>query len=150
MINKVILVGYLGKDPIIRRTESGIPVATFSIATNESYKDKDGNWQEKTEWHNIVLWRMAAESAEKRLKKGSLVYIEGKLTTRSYQQDNITKYTTEVVGDTVRLLEKRENSGSYQNVPPPDEPPVSGKTYTTPNTGSNPIESVGEADDLPF
>ena len=94
-VNKAILVGNLGKDPEVRHLENGTPVASFPIATSESYKDKDGNRVEKTEWHNIVLWRGLAEVAEKYLKKGQTVYIEGKIRTRNYQdKDNQTSYTT--------------------------------------------------------
>jgi single-strand DNA-binding protein len=142
MINKVTLLGHLGKDPIVRRTEAGIPVATFSLATSETYKDKDGNRQDKTEWHNLVVWRGLAEVAEKYLKKGSLVYVEGKITTRSYQQDNVTKYITEIVVENFKMLDKQRGgeSNSPQTAPLPVEPPITG-TYTSDNT---------ETDDLPF
>ena len=85
MVNKVILIGNLGRDPEIRYLEGNIAVARFSVATNESYKDKKGDWQTQTEWHDIVCWRNLAERAEKQLKKGSQVYLEGKLTHRKYQ-----------------------------------------------------------------
>jgi single-strand DNA-binding protein len=143
MINKVTLLGHLGKDPIVRRTEAGVPVATFSLATNESYKDKEGNRQDKTEWHNIVVWRGLAEVAEKYLKKGALIYLEGKLTTRSYTQENITKYITEIVVDNFKMLDgRRENSGGNQNNPqatPMPEPPPT-KDFNDDNN----------VDDLPF
>ena len=84
-LNKVMLIGNLGKDPEVRALESGVPVATFSLATSESYKDKEGNRQTATEWHNIVVWRGLAEVAEKYLKKGSQIYVEGKLKTRNWQ-----------------------------------------------------------------
>jgi len=84
MINKVTLIGNLGADPEVRRLEGGVAVARFSLATNESYKDKDGNFQTNTEWHNVVVWREAAERAEKMLRKGMLVYVEGKITYRKY------------------------------------------------------------------
>jgi len=114
MINKVILVGNLGKDPEVKRLESGAVVAKFSVATNESYKDKSGEWQNVTEWHNVVLWSHLAERAEKAFKKGGLVYIEGKLTHRKWQdKDGVDKYTTEVVGKVARSLERKEE-GAHQ------------------------------------
>ena len=109
MINKVILIGNLGRDPEVRYLEGNVAVATFSVATNESYKDKKGDWQTVTEWHNIVCWRQLAERAEKQLKKGNQVYVEGKLTHRKYQdKDGNDRYVTEVVANTIRILEKRE------------------------------------------
>mgnify|MGYP001219321743 CR=1 FL=1 len=111
MINKVILVGNLGKDPEVRHLESGSAVARFSVATNENYQDRNGEWQTQTEWHNIVCWRGLAERAEKMLKKGSLIYLEGKLTTRKWQdKDGNDKYTTEIVARTYRSMERRENA----------------------------------------
>lgn len=118
MVNKVTLIGRLGKDPEIRRLESGAVVAQFTVATFESYKDKDGNWQEQTEWHNIVAWRSLAEQAERNFKKGSLVYIDGKLTHRKYVDANQTeRFFTEVVANYMRGLEKREGSGQYGTPP---------------------------------
>lgn len=142
-------MGHLGKDPIVRRTESGVPVATFSIATGERYKDKEGNVQEKTEWHNIVIWRGLAEVAEKYLKKGSLVYLEGKLQTRSYQaQDGTTRYTTEIVVDEMKMLNRPEGGGG-NHVPPPTEPPMA-KDKSYGNTTANDTPPYVEDDDLPF
>lgn len=104
-VNKAILVGRLGKDPEVRYLESGAAVANFPIATSEIYKDRTtGERKELTEWHNIVLWRGLAEVAEKYLKKGDMVYIEGKLKTRSWEKDGITRYTTEIVGDNMTML----------------------------------------------
>ena len=85
MVNRVTLIGRLGKDPEVRRLENGAVVAKFSVATNESYKDSAGNWQDKTEWHDIIAWRQLAERAESGLKKGALIFIEGKLTHRKWQ-----------------------------------------------------------------
>lgn len=108
-INKVILVGNLGKDPEVRYLEGGTAVANFPIATSETYKDKtSGERKTITEWHNIVLWRGLAEIAEKYLKKGSQVYIEGKLKTRQWQdKDGNNRYTTEIVGDNLQMLGKK-------------------------------------------
>ncbi len=104
-VNKVILVGNLGKDPEIRHLEGGVSVARFSLATNEYYKDKQGARVERTEWHNITAWRGLAEVAEKYLKKGQMVYVEGKLRTRQYQdKDSLTHYVTEVVVDELTML----------------------------------------------
>lgn len=105
-VNKVILMGNLGKDPDVRHFEEGRAVASFSIATSESYKDKGGEFRESTDWHNIVVWRSGLVGVvEKYLKKGNKVYVEGKLKTRSYEdQDKKTKYTTEVIVDNLVLL----------------------------------------------
>ena len=112
-VNKVILVGNLGKDPEIRHLEGGAAVANFTLATSETYKDKTGARQESTEWHNIAVWRGLAEIAEKYLKKGMTIYIEGKLRTRSWDdKDGHKRYTTEIVGDTFTILSKKENNSS--------------------------------------
>ncbi len=110
-LNKVMLIGRLGKDPEIRAISSGAKVANFSIATDESYKDKDGVKHEKTEWHNIVIWRGLAEVVEKYVKKGDLIYIEGKLTTEKYEKDGVTKYTTKIVADQMTMLGGKRDSG---------------------------------------
>jgi|ERR1035437_10990482 single-strand DNA-binding protein len=112
-VNKVILVGNLGKDPEVRHLEGGAVVANFPLATTESYKDKTGQRNEQTEWHNIVVWRGLAEIAEKYLKKGMTIYIEGKLRTRSWDdKEGHKRYTTEIVGDTFTILSKKEHSQS--------------------------------------
>ncbi len=104
-VNKVILVGNLGKDPDVRTIESGRKVANFPIATTEVYRDKNGERVENTEWHNIVLWGNQAEVAEKYLQKGNQVYVEGKLRTRSYEdKEGVKKYITEVVGQVMTML----------------------------------------------
>jgi single-strand DNA-binding protein len=115
-INKVILVGNLGKDPEVRHLEGGATVANFTLATSEYYKDKAGNRTEQTEWHNIVVWRGLAEVAEKYLKKGMTIYIEGKIRSRSWDdKEGIKRYTTEIVGDTFTILSKKENNHSSGN-----------------------------------
>lgn len=113
-VNKVILVGNLGKDPELRYTPSGVAVATFSLATSERYKDKNGEWVDKTEWHNVVAWRQLAEICGKYLHKGKQVYIEGKLQTRSYDdRDGNKRYTTEIVADQMQMLGRAgEDNGS--------------------------------------
>jgi single-strand DNA-binding protein len=112
-VNKVILLGNLGKDPEVKYTPQGTPVAKFSIATNERFKDKEGNWQDRTEWHNITAWARTAEIAGEYLKKGSKVYIEGSLRTHSWD-DKTTgqkKYMTEIVVNDLVLLSGRGESG---------------------------------------
>ena len=112
-VNKVILVGNLGKDPELRYTPSGVAVVTFSLATTERYKDREGNRQEKTEWHNIVAWRQLAEICGKFLHKGKQVYIEGKIQTRSYDdRDGNKRYMTEIVADQMQMLGSRDDQGS--------------------------------------
>lgn len=110
-VNKVILVGNLGKDPELRYTPSGTAVATFTMATTERYKDRDGNRQDKTEWHNIVAWRQLAEICGKYLHKGKQVYIEGKLQTRSYDdRDGNKRYVTEIIVDQMQMLGSRDDA----------------------------------------
>jgi len=115
MYNKVILIGNLGADPEIRTLDSGAKVAKFSLATNENYQDKAGEWQKKTEWHNIIAWRYLADRAESSLKKGMMVFIEGKVTYRKWQgEDGKDRYTTDIVASTMKILEKRDGgSGSF-------------------------------------
>jgi single-strand DNA-binding protein len=117
-VNKVILIGNLGKDPEVKYTPSGTPVAKLALATNERYKDKDGQWKDRTEWHNVVLWQRLAEIAGEYLKKGGKVYIEGRLQTRSWddKQTNQKKYMTEVVANDLVLLGGRsEGSGGGED-----------------------------------
>ena len=124
MVNKVILIGNLGQNPEVRRLESGAVVAKFSIATNEYYKDKNGERQDRTEWHDVVAWRNLAEIAEKYLTKGKTVYVEGKLTHRKWQdKDGNNRYTTEVLANIIRMIGPKENTGSnYGNNFPTQEP----------------------------
>lgn len=138
-LNKVMLIGNLGKDPEVRHLENGTAVANFSIATTESYKDRNsGEIISNTDWHNVVVWRGLAEVVEKYLKKGAKVYVEGKLRTRSWQdKEGATRYTTEVVVDDLVMLGKNENSAPQQQQAP------------LPTVAPNlPIEE--EDDDLPF
>lgn len=145
-VNKVILLGNLGKDPELKYTPQGTAVARVTLATNERYKDKDGQWQDRAEWHNVVLWQRLAEIAGEYLKKGSKVYIEGRLQTRSWddKQTNQKRYMTEVVASDLVLLggrgESAGDSGGYaramaagnnsdQRAPEHDPP---GVTATTP------------------
>lgn len=114
-VNKVILIGNLGADPEIKNFDSGTVLARIRIATTETYRDRDGNRQDRTEWHNVVLWQRLAEIAEKYLKKGDQVYIEGSLRTRSYDQEGVTKYVTEVIGNSMTMLGSRGGSGQQQS-----------------------------------
>jgi single-strand DNA-binding protein len=140
-VNKVILVGRLGKDPEVRNLENGATVANFTMATSETYKDKTtGEKKEITDWHNIVLWRGLAEIAQKYLHKGDMIYVEGKLRTRSWEKDGITRYTTEIIGDNMTMLSTRGGGGSGSS---PNEGYSSSAGASMPSGG-------GGADDLPF
>ena len=112
-VNKVILIGNLGKDPEVKYTPQGTAVAKITVATNERFKDKSGAWQDRTEWHNVVLWQRLAEIAGEYLKKGGKVYIEGRLQTRSWddKQTNQKKYMTEIVANDLVLLSGRAEGG---------------------------------------
>ena len=110
-VNKVILIGNLGKDPELKFLEGNIAKVSFSLATSEYYKDKAGNRVEQTEWHNIVLWRSLAENAAKLLKKGAQIYVEGKLQTRQWtDKDGIKKNITEIVGESFNILQSRDKN----------------------------------------
>lgn len=139
----MILVGRLGKDPEVRHLENGATVANFSMATSETYKDKTtGDRKEITEWHNIVLWRGLADVAAKYLHKGDMVYIEGKLRTRSWEKEGVTRYTTEVIGDNMTMLSPKSSSG------PSDYAPSSAPgSQGEPNYNKSSSDS---SDDLPF
>ena len=157
MINKVILVGNLGRDPEVKHFEGSGAVAKFSVATNENYMDKkSGEWQTQTEWHNVVVWNAAAERVERTLKKGMQVYVEGKLTTRKWQDQNGNdKYTTEVVGRIVRILGKREEGSSNYMPSPADAPaamkqPVATNEPATTAPANNTNAESSDGGDLPF
>jgi len=145
-INKVILVGNLGKDPELRYTPSGVAVATFSLATSERFKGRDGQQQERTEWHNIVVWRGLAEICGKYLHKGRQVYIEGKIQTRSYDdRDGNKRYITEIVADNMQMLGRGGDEGGSQRGgwQGPSEPaPQSSPNYDEPPFNPD--------DDIPF
>jgi len=145
MVNRVILIGNLGKDPEVRRLENGAVVAKFTLATNESYKDREGNWQTTTKSYEIVVCRQLAERAESSLKKGMSVYVEGKLTHRTWQdQDGNSRRTTEVVANYFRSLGKREDAYTPQ-------PQVATVEGAAPMPDQNDVNSNdAPADDLPF
>lgn len=144
-VNKVILIGNLGKDPEVRYLENGTGVARFSIATSESYTDKTtGEKREITDWHNIVCWRGLAKIAETYLKKGMKVYIEGKLRTRSWQDDqNQVKYTTEVIADEMTMLSRADDSASSHT-------PYPSSVENKPVKPMDSSLSESAEDDLPF
>lgn len=142
-VNKVILIGNLGADPEVKTLESGTKVATIRLATTERYKDRDGNAQEKTEWHNVVLWRGLAEITEKYLKKGRQVYIEGSLQTRKWtDQSGADRYTTEIVAREMTMLGGPGGSGG-------DSAPSNG--FSSNQVSEPPQQPIGDIDDdLPF
>lgn len=113
-VNKVILIGNLGKDPEVFSFETGVKKVTFSLATTEIYRNKEGQDVEQTEWHNIVVWRSLADIAEKFLKKGSQVYIEGRIRYRTYEKDGQKKYITDIEADNINMLGSRQNNESGQ------------------------------------
>ena len=141
-VNKVILVGNVGKDPEVQYIKEDVPVARFTLATSETYKDRNGEKVTNTEWHNIVVWRGLAKVVENYVKKGSQLYIEGKISNRSYEKDGVTKYFTEIVANSLQMLGSKDNTGAA--------PPQT----STPTTVNEPkmedlTEDIG-GDDLPF
>ena len=147
MVNRVTLIGNLGRDPEIRTLENGVMVANFPIATDEGYKGSDGNWVDRTEWHDVVAWRTLAERAQRTLKKGMMVYVEGKLQTRKYQDQNGNdRYKTEVVANYFRILNSREPgvaTNTSANVSAVNEPAATqGMDSST--------QEPPQGDDLPF
>lgn len=124
-VNKVILIGNLGKDPELRYTSSGVAVASFTLATNEAWKDQDGTMQERTQWHNIVAWRKLAEICGEYLKKGGKIYVEGKLQYRSYDdKTGVKRYVTEIVLDEMLMLDRKDSmQGSTDAASPREEAP---------------------------
>jgi single-strand DNA-binding protein len=141
-VNKVILVGNVGKDPEVRYLENGTAVTTISLATSEVYTNKSGEKVTNTEWHNVVLWRGLAEIAQKYVKKGSQIYIEGRLRTRSWDdKDGNKKYTTEIVADVMQLLGKRPDEGHPSS--------VSGEVSKAAVENESMVNE-GPIDDLPF
>jgi len=147
-VNKVILVGHLGNDPEVRALEGGVNLARISVATTETYTDRNtGDKVSNTEWHRVVMWRGLATVAEKYLRKGSLVYIEGKLRTRSWEDENKQmRYTTEIVADNMTMLGGRGEQRGDMGTEPMQQPSPS--TNTAPSGGVD--LSADDDDDLPF
>jgi single-strand DNA-binding protein len=144
-VNKAILIGNLGKDPELRYTPSGQAVASFPLATTERFKDKDGNWQERTDWHNIVVWGRQGETVKEYLKKGRSTYVEGRIQTRSYDdRDGNKKWITEIVASRVQFLGGRgEGSGGGRSESAGDPPSSDSEQVPEPL-------ATGDDDDLPF
>jgi single-strand DNA-binding protein len=150
-INKVILIGNLGKDPELRYTPQGRPVANFSLATTERWTSKSGEKQERTEWHKIVLWGRQAEIANQYLKKGSPCYIEGRITTRSWEdKDKVKRYTTEIEGLSLQLLGSRGGGGEASVAAPPQPDEYFDSFPETMAEGAPAGGGSGGDDDLPF
>jgi single-strand DNA-binding protein len=153
-VNKVILIGNLGKDPELRYTPSGQPVATFSLATTERRTDKSGQRKETTEWHNIVVFGKTAEMVNQYLKKGRSCYIEGKITTRSWDdRDGNKKYKTEIIGNTIQFLGGGGGGGAPHSAEsvPSAEAPMAAEPEFDQTTSPEPAGSAaGASDDLPF
>lgn len=137
MVNKVILIGNVGADPDVKYLEGGVTVARFSLATSEVYNNKNGERVTQTEWHNIVLWRNLAQIAEKYVKKGMMLYVEGRLRTRSWDDQNgVKRYTTEIYGDNFQMLSRKQDNGEKpQDTSMPQAPDLGGSD---------------DSDDLPF
>lgn len=158
-VNKVILVGNVGKDPEVHFIESNVAVARFPLATSETYRSKDGERVTTTEWHNIVLWRGLAEVADKFVKKGSQLFIEGKIRTRSYDdRDGNKRYITEIIADNMQMLGKKgDNTGGDSSRDGQEEDSQvttqakPEKSNTVNDTNEDPFVTDGEDnDDLPF
>lgn len=143
-VNRVMLIGNLGKDPDVQYLEGNIAVAKFPLATTETYKDRAGKLISQTEWHTVVLWRGLAELAQKYLHKGSLIYVEGRLRTRSWEdKDNNKKFATEIVGDNLIMLDKRSDHGSFPSHGHSDQiEGFSNEDIPPPALGSDPAEGL--------
>lgn len=150
-LNKVMLIGNVGRDPEIRQADGGLKVASFTLATTERYKTKDGSYKDNTEWHNIVAWRGTAEVAEKYIRKGTQIYVEGRIRTRSWddQQGN-KRYTTEIVADNIQLLGKKEDSQPAQPTPQVQPRPQAQQRPQQRQTTAMPYPTVEDDGDLPF
>ena len=150
MLNKVMIIGHVGQDPEVRYTgnaTNGTKVATLRVATSERYKDKDGNLKEITEWHSIVCWRQLADIVEKYVKKGTQVYVEGKLQTRNWEDNGVKRYSTDIIAHSLQLLGKKEGGQ------PQRDPAIAGaqqmqRPQSTPLPTFDPSDNPD--DDLPF
>jgi single-strand DNA-binding protein len=145
-VNKVILVGNVGRDPELRYTQGGQPVASFSIATNERFKDREGNWKDRTEWHRIVAWARLAEICGEYLRKGSQVYVEGRIQTRDWEdKEGNKRQTTEVVALSMQMLGRRGGEGGGA--------PMGGDESQARSAGDDPLSQAppsGADDEIPF
>lgn len=143
-----MLIGNVGKDPEVRHLDSGVSTASFTLATTERFKDRSGEMKEQTEWHNIVCWRSLADIVEKYIKKGSQLYIEGKIRTRSYNdKEGNTKYMTEIIADSLQMLGRKGDSDNQSSYTPKQSPTPQSQKSTLNEVSSNNDE---DEDDLPF
>ncbi len=148
-LNKVMLIGNLGKDPEIRHTKGGDAVANFTLATSEQWKDRQGQKQERTEWHRCVAWRHLAELAQNYLHKGSKIYLEGKIETRDWtDNENIRRFRTEIIVNNIQFLTPRSESAPQDSAPPPRSAPP--PKQTSDNTPSPDNQDPYVDDDIPF
>ncbi|HQE61610.1 MAG TPA: single-stranded DNA-binding protein [Candidatus Latescibacteria bacterium] len=148
-VNKVILIGNLGKDPVVDQTPSGTPRCRFSLATSENFTDREGKKQERTEWHNILIWGKLAEVAGQYLRKGRPVYLEGRIAYRSYEdQEGNKKNFTEIVVTSMQLLGSRSDQSGYDSDVPPPEEPLSSAT-SAPRRGAPPRKQKETGIELP-
>lgn len=137
-INKVMLIGNVGADPEINHTPGGVPVATFRLATTESWRDRDGLTQERTDWHSVVVWRWLADVTQKLVHKGTRVYVEGRLQNRQFEdRDGNKRYVTEVVADNMLVLDSRQHRDAHHEETPPA-------------AAHDDIAAAGPSDDIPF
>ena len=151
-VNKVILVGNVGNDPEVRYMPNGNAVANISIATSDSWKDRNtGEQQERTEWHRVVFFNRLAEIVEQYVKKGTKLYLEGRLQTRSYEQDGVTKYSTEIVANEMQMLDSRGATGSNQEFGDQSNPPTSPPQDSVQNSEQQASANFDNFDDdIPF
>lgn len=152
-VNRVMLIGNLGRDPDLQHLEGNIAVAKFPLATTETFKDKSGNLVSQTEWHTVVLWRGLAELAQKYLHKGSLVFIEGRLRTRNWEdKDKNRRFSTEIVGDNLVMLDKRKDANGEYHMSTDGQQEASTSTNTAPLPHQDISYDAGTVgkDDLPF
>lgn len=154
-VNKVILVGNVGRDPEVQYVSDNVPVARFTLATSETYKDKNGEKITNTEWHNIVVWRGLAQVVEKYVKKGSQLYIEGKITHRQYEKDGVTKYFTEIVANSLQMLGRASDgsadsagSATVSNTTSQEASKNNDASFTNEVQNDNLMDEA--TDDLPF
>lgn len=150
-VNRVMLIGNLGRDPDLQYLEGNIAVAKFPLATTETFKDKNGNLVSQTEWHTVVLWRGLAELAQKYLHKGSLVFIEGRLRTRNWEdKDKNRRFSTEIVGDNLVMLDKRKDNGTEYHSAADNQQDINGFSPDISYDSTN-LGAMGDTkDDLPF
>ena len=158
MVNKVILIGNVGMDPEVRTMESGVKMARLRLATTERIPDRQTNtWRDHTEWHTVILWRNAADVVDRYVKKGTQLYIEGRLRTREWSdKDGNKRYTTEIMADTMNLLGRRPegneggNSGNYAAPQPSASPAYTAPTQAAASQPTQPVMPAEDPDDMPF